>query len=88
MRAMKQREQVKGITETENPHGKPIADKPFVGRMDLPDGSVRLVGVSAAAAWLGVSASALSQAARGKVFYGTKFDVRARAEFPGLFGAV
>jgi hypothetical protein len=61
------------------------ADKPAVCRMILPDGSVRLIGVSAAARWLGCSTPALSQIARGKAFYAGTLEQKARIEFPELF---
>jgi hypothetical protein len=62
------------------------AGKPFVTRVELPCGGTRLVGVAAAARWLGCSRQALGQVARGTGFYpGGKLEARARNEFPGLF---
>lgn len=59
--------------------------KPPVGRITMPDGSVRLAGVSAAARWLGCSQNSLSQVARGMPGRGQRLANRARAEFPALF---
>lgn len=61
------------------------APKPYVQRVTRPDGSVVLVGVSAAARWLGVKQPTLSQLARGKNAFVIRWEARARAEFPGLF---
>jgi hypothetical protein len=59
--------------------------KPFVARVERPDGSVRLIGVSDAARWLGCSTVALGLAAREMPGRGRKLADRARVEFPGLF---
>lgn len=61
-------------------------NKPHVARVVLPDGTIRLIGVSAAARWLGCSPQALSQIARGTAFQGAeKLEMRAREDFSGLF---
>lgn len=62
------------------------APKPFVSRVLRPDGSVFLVGVTAAARWMGVKQPALSQLARGKNAFPITWEQRARTEFPELFG--
>lgn len=59
--------------------------KPHVGRVDFPDGSFRLVGVCAAARYLGCTAQALQMAVKGIEGRGTRILNRAREEFPGLF---
>ena len=59
--------------------------KPFVQRVQRPDGSVLLVGVSAAARWLGVKQPTLSQLARGTNAFPITWEKRARTEFPELF---
>ena len=61
--------------------------KPFTARVAMPDGRARLIGVSAAAAWLGCTRQCLSQMARGTNGYVTaELYERARREFPVLFG--
>lgn len=65
---------------------KESGDKPTgVGRVKLPDGKVRLFGVSAAARWLGCTHGALAQVARGVPGRGERLAIRAREEFPALF---
>lgn len=60
--------------------------KPHAMRVTLPDGQVRLIGVSAAAKWMGCSRQVLSQMARGTEIYVTQaLKDRARKEFPELF---
>lgn len=59
--------------------------KPQPMRFDLPGGGVHLVGISAAARWLGCSASALNAVVRGVPGRGTRLLNRAKAEFPQLF---
>lgn len=61
------------------------AMKPCVARVDLPDGRVRLIGVCAAARWLGVSQPALSALAMRKNAFPITWEDRARAEFPEFF---
>jgi hypothetical protein len=60
--------------------------KPHVVRVEMPGGTVRLIGVTDAAAWLGCSRQALTQIARGKVFCTGTLEARAREAFPELFG--
>jgi len=59
--------------------------KPQPMRVVLPNGSLHLVGISAAARWLGCSQSALYAVVRGVPNRGTRLLNRARAEFPQLF---
>lgn len=59
--------------------------KPQPMRFVLPNGSLHLVGISAAARWLGCSASALNAVVRGVPGRGTRLLNRAKAEFPQLF---
>lgn len=69
-------------------HEQPItppAAKPHVARVELPDGRIRLVGVSDAARWLGCTQQALSAVAKGIPDRGERLRRRAMAEFPGLF---
>lgn len=54
----------------------------------MSDGTVRLLGVSAAAAWLGVTPASLSALARGVNGIPITWAGRAREEFPALFGDV
>ena len=84
---MTQNVQLQVDPKTDDMQAKSAA-KPHVARVVLPDGTVRLVGVSAAARWLGCSQQALGQVVRGRIFCGVRFEARARAEFPGLFGDV
>lgn len=60
--------------------------KPHVARVELPDGTVRLIGVCAAAKFLGCTAQALGLVAKGVPGRGVRLRNRAMAEFPGLFG--
>lgn len=73
--------------KSDKPPEQARTDKPKTGRMELPDGTVRLIGVSAAARWLGCKASSLSQIAKGKSFYSGTLEQRARVEFPKLFAS-
>ena len=59
-------------------------DKPRVGRVTMPDGSLRLFGVSAAARWLGVAPASLSQTCRDIPNRGRKLRDRVAIEFPEL----
>lgn len=59
--------------------------KPTVLRVKLPNGSIRFIGITEAARWLGCTQQALGQIARGKEFYRGPLYHRARAEFPELF---
>lgn len=59
-------------------------EKPRVGRVIMPDGTMRLFGVGAAAKWLGVSAGALSQTCRGVPNRGRRLRDRVAVEFPDL----
>lgn len=63
-----------------------VVPKPHVVRVELPGGGVRLIGLVAAARWLGCSAPALGMVARGVPGRGERLALRAREEFPGLFG--
>ena len=61
--------------------------KPWTARVTQPDGKPRLIGVVAAANWLGCSAPCLGQMARGTNGYvSAALYERARREFPVLFG--
>lgn len=59
--------------------------KPFVTRVVMPDGKVRLIGVTEAARWMGVKQPALSTLAHGRNAFPISWEHRAREEFPGLF---
>lgn len=59
--------------------------KPFVQRVVLLNGKVRLFGVADAARWLGVTPASLSALARGVNGIPITWEARARAEFPELF---
>jgi hypothetical protein len=59
--------------------------KPQVARVVLPDGTVRYLGLAAAARWLGCSYGGLAMAVRGIPHRGERLRQRAREEFPGLF---
>ena len=58
--------------------------KPFVARVDTPNG-VRLIGVCAAAKWLGCSSHGLAAAAKGIPGRGNRLASMARMHFPELF---
>lgn len=60
--------------------------KPHVVRVELPDGQLRLIGLVAAARWLGCSSPALGMVVRGVPGRGERLAIRAREEFPELFG--
>ena len=63
------------------------AVKPIVGRITLPDGKLRLFGVSAAARWLGCTQGALSAVCRGIPGRGRRLRDRVAVEFPDLLPA-
>jgi hypothetical protein len=73
-------------SDTEEGQDISALPKPAVMRVTMPDGRVRLLGVSAAARWLGVTDAALSALARGVNGIPITWEARAREEFPGLFG--
>jgi len=60
-------------------------NKPIVGRLVLPDGTIRLYGITAAAKYLGCAAGALNQSVRDKPNRGNRLRNRAIREFPELF---
>lgn len=77
-----------GMTDAGKLQEKSGNPKPFVCRVPLPDGTVRLIGVSAAAKWLGVKQPTLSAVCRGTNGVPVSWAGRAREEFPQLFGDV
>jgi hypothetical protein len=73
--------QVKGMSMS-----KKVREKPAAYRLDAPDGRVVLLGVPAAARWLGLSKTTVRKIARGLTAeYSDSTVERVRDEFPALF---
>ena len=63
-------------------------EKPFVARVDLPMGKIRLIGVVAAAKWLGCAPHSLSSAVKGVPGRGNRLRSMALQHFPDWFGTM